>query len=375
MNVERFVAERRPAWVELDELVRRAGARIDRLPAPDVLRLGALYRASAADLATARSRFGTDPLVPPLEAVVGRARQLVYARTTRRRSALEWLHTGFWRRVRERPRELLLATLLLWGPLLASAAWAHADPERATRAATVNSLTESAVDPPESADRGFSTVRSASFSGQIFTNNIRVALLCLAGGMTAGLLTVAVLVFNGLSTGLLTGLLVANGGGDVFFRLVLPHGLLELSLITVAGAAGLRVGWAIVAPGHRRRTEALATEARAAAELALGGALWLIPTGLVEGFVTPRGLSLPVAAAVGAGLAGLFWALVLWRGREPGTGKQPVGAAGAVPRDGAAGAVPRGGGWGQRTSGGGNHFGTGAVVSRVRTGFDVRTVE
>ena len=142
-----------------------------------------------------------------------------------------------------------------------------------------------------------------------------MALLCLAGGMTAGLITIAVLVFNGLTTGLLTGLLVANGSGDVFFRLVLPHGLLELSLITVAGAAGLRVGWAIVAPGHRRRTEALATEARAAAELALGCALWLVPTGLVEGFVTPRGLSLPAAAAVGAGLAGLFWALVLWRGR------------------------------------------------------------
>lgn len=315
MNIGRFEAERRAGWAELDELVRRAGPRLARLPADDVLRLGALYRSAAADLATARRRYGADPLVATLEGVVSRARHLVYANVNRRRSALDWLLTGFWQRVRERPGELLVAGLLLWGPLVGAALWAHAEPETAIRAASVNSLTESAADPPAQADRNFSTGRSASLSGQIFTNNVRVALLCLAGGMTAGLLTIAVLVFNGLTTGLLAGLIVANGGGDVFFRLVLPHGLLELSLITVAGAAGLRVGRAIVAPGHRHRAQALASEARAAVELALGGALWLVPTGLVEGFVTPRGLSLPVAAGVGAGLAGLFWALVMWRGR------------------------------------------------------------
>src|SRR5690606_24342263 len=110
-----------------------------------------------------------------------------------------------------------------------------------------------------------------------------------------------------------------NGLGADAVSLLAPHGFLEWSRVTVAGAAGLRVGLALVAPGLRPRGEALVSKMRAATEMALGSALWLIPTGLVEGFVTPR--ALPPAAAVGVGLAvvGPFWVLVVWRGRPPRT--------------------------------------------------------
>jgi protein-S-isoprenylcysteine O-methyltransferase Ste14 len=103
-------------------------------------------------------------------------------------------------------------------------------------------------------------------------------------------------------------------------ELVAPHGFLELSCIAVAAAAGFRVGWAVINPGPRARAAALVAEARVGAEVVLGTIPWLVVAGVVEGFVTPRRIGVPAALAVGIGLAALYWALVLWRGRPAGAG-------------------------------------------------------
>jgi uncharacterized membrane protein SpoIIM required for sporulation len=315
VNLTRFLAERQDDWIQLDRLVEQAGPRLDRLTPAEVLQAGRLYRRTAADLALARRQFVGDPLVERLEALVRRSRQLVYGTVSRRDSFARFLSRGYWTRVRERPAVLLVSALLLMGPLLGSGVWAASDPVTATR---VSGAALASPDDQASAgvDRGFTIADSAAFSTMIFTNNVQVALIAFAGGITGGIVTAFSLLFNGFSIGVIGGLIIDAGGGDRFFRLVVPHGALELSLIVVAGMAGLRMGLALIRPGHRRRGEALTSEARAAGELALGTALWLIPCGLVEGFVTPQGLSLPAAVAVGVALAGLFWAMVLWRG-EP----------------------------------------------------------
>jgi uncharacterized membrane protein SpoIIM required for sporulation len=317
-QVEGFIAERGEGWAQLVDLLGRAGGRVERLPADDALRLGDLYRATAADLARARQRWPGDPVVDELEALVGRARSVVYRVPGRRSSFGHWLTTGFFQRVRERPRVLLVAALLLWGPAVGMAVWAHGDPATAGRVARVSALSSGAADSAAQGGgghRGISTGESASISTEIFVNNIRVSLVCLAVGISGGLLTAVALVFNGAVVGLIVGLFAANGAGGVAVSYLAPHGVLELSLVTVAGAAGLRIGTAVIAPGLRARGAALVAEARAAAEMALGVALWLVPTGLVEGFVTPQGLSPAVALTVGLALAGLFWSLVWWRGR------------------------------------------------------------
>ncbi|MEO6987645.1 MAG: stage II sporulation protein M, partial [Aquihabitans sp.] len=164
-------------------------------------------------------------------------------------------------------------------------------------------------------DKITAPIEAAAFSSQIFTNNVRVSFVAFAGGLTGGVVTLISLLFNGAILGLVGGLATQGGNGESLWRLVAPHGFLELSLITVAGAAGFRLGWALLRPGHRTRAAAMATEGRATVEMALGTALLLVPTGLVEGFVTPRGLSLPAALTVGIALGTAFWALVMWRGR------------------------------------------------------------
>jgi uncharacterized membrane protein SpoIIM required for sporulation len=112
-------------------------------------------------------------------------------------------------------------------------------------------------------------------------------------------------------------LAIGSGNGQVFFELVTAHGVLELSCIIVAGAAGLRIGWAMIDPGTRPRGLALRQEARASVEIILGTAPWLVVAGLVEGFITPAGAGLATVVAVGLSLGAIYWGLVLWRGGPP----------------------------------------------------------
>src|SRR5207245_8654013 len=128
--------------------------------------------------------------------------------------------------------------------------------------------------------------------GRIFTNNIQVSFLAFAGGIAAGLGTVCVLLFNGAIVGAVAGVAFRGGGGGSFLELVVPHGVLELSVIVVSAAAGLGMGRAVIDPGRRSRRAALAEEAREAVEIVLGTAPWFVLAGLVEGFVTPSGVGL-----------------------------------------------------------------------------------
>jgi uncharacterized membrane protein SpoIIM required for sporulation len=320
VNLDRFIAERRPSWDELDSLLTGAKNRPERIGAERMRRLGSLYRSAAADLAVARRKFPAEQTVSALEDLVGRAHTVVYGAGVRRESAVDFLVHGYWRRVRERPALLAIAALLLLGPGVAAGTWGWQDPGGA--GALLPSTSEAVARPrPEGSDVGLSSGERASVSAGIFTNNIKVTFAAVAGGITLGLLTAGVLIFNGVLVGVVTGVGVAAGNGSVLVELIVPHGVLELSCIIVAGAAGLRMGWALVDPGRRPRAQALATEARAAVEVVLGTAVWLVVAGLTEGLVTPLGIGVGPAVAVGVGLGALYWGLV-WRLGAP----QPVTA-------------------------------------------------
>jgi len=317
MNLDRFQREREPAWRELAGLVDSAGRRPERLGPDGVRRLGALYRSAAADLALARRRFRGDPVERRLEALVGQARHLVYDAPTRRIAPLRFFARDYWRLVAERPVPLVVSAVLVFGPALLAAVWALGDPGAA--GGLVPGEYRSVTEPrPEGSDLGLSVEEEAEFASAVFTNNIQVSFLALAGGMALGLVTALVLVFNGTLFGAVAGLATEAGNGRVFFELVAAHGVLELSCIVVAGAAGLRLGWSIVDPGRLRRVDSLAAEARRTVGIVLGTAPWLVLAGLVEGFLTPAGSGLTTVLAIGFGLGALYWALVILLGRKRG---------------------------------------------------------
>jgi uncharacterized membrane protein SpoIIM required for sporulation len=314
MNLERFVEERQPRWEELEQLVARARRRPQRLGPEGVRRLGALYRAGAADLAFGRGRFPGDPAVRRLEDLVGRSRHLVYSAPGGGRSSLIRFFTrGYWRLVAEAPVALVVSIALLFGPAVLTAGWALRDPPAAI------GLVPSDFRPVVDEEQPWTELpadQQAAFSSEVLTNNIRVTLLAFAGGITFGLMTALALIYNGVLLGAIGGLMIEAGNGRGFVDLVTAHGVLELTCIVVAGAAGLRFGWSIVEPGRGTRAVAMRRQAVRSVALVLGTAPWLVLAGIVEGYraeLSDAGLGAVIGVGVGLGL--LYWGLVLALGR------------------------------------------------------------
>jgi len=319
VKLDRFLEERQRGWTDLEALLREAGAKPEGLGPDKLRRLGRLYRAAAADLAFARRAFPHDPVTRRLERLVIDSRQAVYADAGPRRSLWQFLSRGYWRRLLERPWPLAIAALLLLGPMALAAVWAIDQPEAAIGIVPGQFR---GVAEPGSGPSSLPSAEQAALSSEIFTNNIRVTFLAIAGGILAGLGTAAVTIFNGGFIGAIIGLTIENGSSASLFELILPHGVLELTCIVVAATAGLRIGWALVEPGTLTRGESLRREALPAMELVLGTMPWLVLAGLVEGFVTGNLPGLGAAVVVGVGLGVVYWALAFWRGRlsEPGAG-------------------------------------------------------
>ncbi|MDQ1397617.1 MAG: hypothetical protein QOG64_2876 [Acidimicrobiaceae bacterium] len=327
MNVDRFIADGQDRWTELRRLLASAKGRPERLGPAGVRTLGRLYREAAADLALARARFPLDPVTPALEALVGEARVAVYGAVGRRQSVVEFARRGYWRRVRERPVLLLLAAVLTFGPVAVTAAWAVRDPGHA--GALVPGAYQSVTQPrPHGARLGLPAGARSEVATQIFTHNIRIAFMAFAGGITIGIVTVILLLTNGIMLGVIGGLAFQSGNGSVFTQLVIGHGVLELSCIVVAGASGLRLAMAIIDPGRRKRADVIAESARAAVEIALGTAVWLVVAGLVEGLITPVGIGLVPISLLGVGLGAVYWTLVAVLGRATVTTVPDVSGGG-----------------------------------------------
>jgi uncharacterized membrane protein SpoIIM required for sporulation len=161
----------------------------------------------------------------------------------------------------------------------------------------------------------YSSNPAGSFAAQVWTNNAWITAGCLMLGVLLGIPVVYLLWMNAVNLGVSGGLMAAVGRGDVFLGLISPHGLLELTAVFVAGGIGIRLGWTVVDPRGRTRSQALAEEGRSVVTVALGLACVLAVSGVIEAFVTPSGL--PAWARVGIGvlteLAFLLYVFVIGR--------------------------------------------------------------
>ncbi|MGA9596466.1 MAG: stage II sporulation protein M, partial [Acidimicrobiia bacterium] len=289
MKIGIFTTERQADWDRLGALIAQARGRPERLAAIEVLELGRLYRSAVADLSRLRSEHPDHPAARQVATLVTTARPLVYRSQPRRAHPIRFMTTTFWRTCAERPVFLVVAASLLLGFAVLGWIWATVD----TRAAVgmVPGQFSGALDPQGGTDMGRDLALQAQFSAYLITNNVTVAILSFGVGIFFGIGTVAVLAQNGLLLGVIGGALVAGNNGGFFLELVAAHGVLELSCIIVAAAAGLRLGWAVVHPGKRSRRSALVAEARPAVLMTLGIFPWLVVAGVIESFVSRRGMA------------------------------------------------------------------------------------
>ena len=141
--------------------------------------------------------------------------------------------------------------------------------------------------------------------------------MAFGGGITAGLFSLYILIFNGLLLGGITGLTAHYDVGFELWTFVIGHGVIELSAIFIAGGSGLMLGWAIIQPGLLKRGDAVMLAARKAVRLIIGCVPILIVAGLIEGFISPNeNIPWPVKWSVGIVTGVLLYGYLLLAGRH-----------------------------------------------------------
>jgi uncharacterized membrane protein SpoIIM required for sporulation len=177
----------------------------------------------------------------------------------------------------------------------------------------------------------YSEDTATNFATAVTVNNIQVGIIAFAGGFIWGIPTALVMILNGANLGVAGGAFASVGQLDKFFGLILPHGLLELTAVVIAGAAGLRFGWALIAPGDQSRAEALGAEARRAVVIVLGLVVAFAVAGFIEGFITGRNVDTWLRIAIGVAAEALFVTWVVVQGREA-TNRGLTGETGELDR-------------------------------------------
>lgn len=327
--IDQFVSTRRPRWQQLEELLNRShGRQRSRLSAAELENLGRLYRQATSDLAIARRDFPRDRVTRYLESLVSRAHPIVYRpEGTQLSSVGHFFTTGYPRAFRESWRYIVIAFALFTIPFLFSFGLSLADPT-AARVVLPNSPFVEQVERGETWLEIERTER-APMASFIATNNIQVSFLAFAGGALFGLGTAFVMINNGLSIGAVAGLAGNYGLGDDLGAFVSPHGGIELSVIFIAGGAGLLIGDAMLRPGLLTRRQSLVRAGQRAIYLVFGCVPLLLVAGAFEGFVSPSGLPDAGKYLVGAFNLAWLYAWLLGAGRQP---DQPQTTADNTPR-------------------------------------------
>ena len=266
------------------------------LPEEEVSEFAAGYRELTTDLArlTTATRGREVPALLYLNRLVASGHNLLYReRPVAPRSVWLFLTRTVPAEVRRSAWVILLAAGLLYGP--AAIAWIAVvrHPEVAAEFIPAGML-DRAADGVTRAKNGegyipdpglFANVMATS----IIANNVQVTYVAFAGGILAGLGTVAALVYNGISLGGVMGLYQSKGVLPLILAFIAPHGVLELTAICIAGGGGLLLGSALLLPGALTRREALVVRGQRAIRLVAAATILLIPAGLLEGFVSPQG--------------------------------------------------------------------------------------
>jgi len=314
VDIDRFITTHQSGWERLAVLTRKATRRAGRLSPAELDELVGLYQRVSTHLSLARTTYPDPALTARLTRLVAEAGAYVYGTRPRTlRAAGRFVADTFPAALWHARAFVAVAAALFVVPATAVGIWLAGSPA-ALEAAGPEAVREAYVE--EDFEAYYSSSASAQFASEVTTNNIQVGVLAFAGGILACLPTAFVLVLNGANLGVAAGLFAAAGQMPRFWGLILPHGLLELTAVFVAGAAGLRLGWTLVDPGDRPRGEALVEEGRRAVVIVVGLLGVFAVAGLIEGFVT--GSALPTAVRVGIGAVAelAFVGYVVVRGRS-----------------------------------------------------------
>lgn len=316
MKQETFIAQHRKEWDRLEAWLA-AQRKPGRGAAPDaepfsVQRFPHAYRRVCQQLALARIRAYSPELVERLQALVQAGHQYLYR--TRRP---EWGHirrfisAGFPRLVRAEWRCVLVSALLLFVPMGVMVWLMHYKPELIYSVYGARQVAEfeSMYNPAQHAGRLARDSQSdLAMFGFYIMNNVSIAFRTMASGLFAGVGSLAALLANGVMIGAVAGHLTEIGYGRTFWGFVVGHSAPELLAIVISGAAGLKLGLTLLAPGRDTRGAALLKAGRVSARLVLGAFVMLVVAALLEAYWSSIAW-MPLAVKLTFG--GCMWVAIL----------------------------------------------------------------
>lgn len=281
------------------------------------------YRRLCQHLALAQERGYSSYLVDPLQQLALRGHQQLYRhRSQLGANVLGFVLADFPRLVREQWRFVLVAGLLFFGSLLGIALLVYLFPDLIYSIVSPQQVAEmQSMYDPDASRLGRAAERASSEDWMMFgyyvMHNIGIAFQTFAAGLLFGLGSVFFLFFNGLIIGAVAGHLTQIGYGQTFWSFVIGHGAFELSAIALAGAAGLQLGWALIAPGHLTRSESLRLAARKSVQMICGVMVFLLIAAFIEAYWSSTTSVAPwIKYLVGAALWLLMATYLLFAGRS-----------------------------------------------------------
>jgi len=270
-----------------------------------------LYRELCHHLALAEQRNYSPDLIDSLNALVLRGHQQLYRKKSQLRyHIVDFILSEFPRTVRKNGRLVLLASLLLYFPALLIALAVSYEPDFIHTLFDPQALSqiESMYDPKSS---HFGKARAADTDFAMFgfyiKNNISIGFQTFGSGILGGIGSIFVLVSNGLTLGGVTAHLMNLDYHSTFFPFVIGHGSFELTAIALAGAAGLRLGFALLMPGRYSRAFALKLAGAESVKIIYGVFIMLLIAAFLEAFWSSSGL---IPAPVKYGVGAMLWLLV-----------------------------------------------------------------
>jgi uncharacterized membrane protein SpoIIM required for sporulation len=323
MRQDDFLARHEPEWAELDAWFAargapRAGGRRGPAEAFDDLEFPNRYRRVCQQLALAQRRGYSPRVLDRLETLAQRGHDVLYRPPAPRwQRLLAFFAADYPRLVRRHARYMWLSAALFFLPLLAMLVLLQFRPELVHSVFDAGQIRqfERMYDPASGRHAlGRESGTNVQMFGYYIWNNISIGFRTFASGLLGGVGAIVVLITNGIVIGTVAGHLTAIGYGDPFWRFVAGHSGFELSAIVLAGGAGLRIGWALLAPGRLSRRRALIEAGRDGARLVFGVFVLLVIAAFVEAFWSSIGW---MPSVVKYSVGGLAWVAVwfwIWRG-------------------------------------------------------------
>jgi len=297
----RWIEKRKSYWLRLEALLdesNRSGFRT--MGRSELQELGLLYRQIAADLAALREDPGSINFARYLNQLLARAHNIIYsAHKTSPKAAVDFFVTTYPRVFRRNWRFVAVALLVFAMSGVVGSWLTYRDPD--FKLGVLGPRMVNTIEKREMWTHSIVGIKPLA-SSAIMTNNLSVGFLTFALGITGGLGTIYMLVFNGLMIGVIGMACHLSGMSLQLWEFVAPHGVLELPAIFIAGGAGLRIAAGLLFPGYLPRKESLVRAGADAVRLLLGSIPILVIAGIIEAFVSPTGIRAPLKFGMAAAL-------------------------------------------------------------------------